>query len=114
MGDCGRPPTTTGIRKRPQAGSQPIGFDPEDFGCGITVGVARIGAGMGVAVGCDASSYGYKGDGGMYHNGVRFADVDAYGLGDVIGCRIDREKGQLIFTKNGQSLSALSRKPSNP
>ena len=56
--------------------------------------------------GWDAESWGYHGDdGGRFHgDGAATERGPPFGRGDVVGCGVDRSRGELFFTRNGKYL----------
>ncbi len=69
----------------------------------LSVGVAKVGAGTGVAIGEDASSYGYRGTGLARTGAATVAGVTlaTFAAGDIIGVIFDVDIGAVWFSKNG-------------
>ena len=63
--------------------------------------------------GWEAYAWGYHGDDGKCFSsgGLCRVYAEVWATGDVIGCHVNLDNGELFFTRNGESLGWLLRNP---
>ena len=64
-----------------------------------------------LALGTDKHGFGYGGTGKKSHGNQFDSYGGAYGAGDVLGCTLDRAKGTISYSKNGQPLGVAFKLP---